>query len=92
MVLDAGWIAFTVTQCKGGDALHIPITPSGTLSGADVTMMISFPSTVGADIVTMVGSATGTSLAGTYSDSLGDSGTWTASAAIYPFGPPPWRL
>jgi hypothetical protein len=39
--------------------------------------------------VTMVGSATGTSLAGTYTDSLGDSGTWTASTAIHPFGPPP---
>jgi hypothetical protein len=78
-----------LSQCKGGDAPVISITPSGTVSGANVTMMISFPSTAGADTVTMVGSATGTSLAGTYTDSLGDSGTWTASTAIHPFGPPP---
>jgi hypothetical protein len=78
-----------LSQCKGGDAPDIPITPSGTVSGANVTMVISFPSTGGADTVTMVGSATGTSLAGTYTDSLGDSGTWTASNAIHPFGPPP---
>jgi hypothetical protein len=78
-----------LSQCKGGDRPDIPISPSGTVSGANVTMVISFPSTGGADTVTMVGSATGTSLAGTYTDSLGDSGTWTASTAIHPFGPPP---
>jgi hypothetical protein len=78
-----------LSQCKGGDAPVISITPSGTVSGANVTIAISFPSTAGADTVTMVGSATGTSLAGTYTDSLGDSGTWTASTAIHPFGPPP---
>jgi hypothetical protein len=78
-----------LSQCKGGDAPDIPITPSGTVSGANVTMVISFPSAGGADTVTMVGSATGTSLAGAYTDSLGDPGTWTASTAIHPFGPPP---
>ena len=78
-----------LSQCKGDDAPAISIAPTGTVSGANVTIVISFPSTTGADTVTMVGSATGTSLAGTYSDSLGDSGTWTASTAIHPFGPPP---
>jgi hypothetical protein len=78
-----------LSQCIGDDAPVISIAPSGTVSGTSVTIVISFPSTVGADTVTMVGSATGTSLAGTYTDSLGDSGTWTASAAIHPFGPPP---
>jgi hypothetical protein len=78
-----------LSQCKGDDAPVISITPSGTVSGANVTIVISFPSTAGADTLTMVGSATGTSLAGTYTDSLGDSGTWTASTAIHPFGPPP---
>lgn len=34
----------------------------------------------GADTVTMVGTATGTNLAGTFTDSLGDTGTWTASS------------
>ena len=46
----------------------------------NVMMTISFPSTAGADTVTMVGTATGTNLAGTYTDSLGDAGTWTASS------------
>jgi len=78
-----------LSQCKGGDTSVIAITPNGTVSGANVTILISFPSTVGADTVTMVGSATETSLAGTYTDSLGDSGTWTASTAIHPLGPPP---
>ena len=66
-----------LSQCKGNDA---SITPSGTVSGANVTMMISFPRTAGADTVTIVGSATGPNLAGTYTDSLGDAGTWTAFA------------
>lgn len=78
-----------LSQCIGDDAPVISIAPSGTVSGTSVTIVISFPSTVGADTVTMAGSATGTSLAGTFTDSLGDSGTWTASAAIHPFGPPP---
>jgi hypothetical protein len=78
-----------LSQCKGGDAPVISITPSGTISGPNVTIVISFPSTAGADTVTMLGSAKGTSFAGTYTDSLGDSGTWTASTAIHPFGPPP---
>src|ERR1700730_12753639 len=65
-------------QCKSNDA---SITPSGTVSGQNVTMMISLPSTTRADTLTMVGSATGPKLAGTYTDSLGDAGTWTALAA-----------
>jgi len=77
------------SQCQGGDPSVIAITPSGTVSGANVTMVISFPGTVGAHTVTMVGTMTATALNGTYIDSLGDSGTWTASAAIYPLGPPP---
>jgi hypothetical protein len=67
----------------------ISIAPSGTMSGTNVTIVISFPTTTGTDTVTMVGSATETRVTGTYTDSLGDSGTWTASKAIHPFGPPP---
>jgi hypothetical protein len=67
-----------LSQCEGDDA----ITPSGAVKEADVTLMISFPSTTGTDTVTMVGTATGRNLAGTYTDSLGDAGTWTASAAV----------
>ena len=65
------------------------VTAIGTVSGTNVTIIVSFLSPAGADTMTMVGSATGTRLSGTYTDSLGDSGTWTGSAAIHPFGPPP---
>jgi hypothetical protein len=78
-----------LSQCKGDDAQASSIIPSGTISGASVTITISFPSTAGADAITMVGAAAGTNLAGTYSDNLGDAGTWTASTAIHPSGPPP---
>ena len=78
-----------LSQCKADDTPVISIVPSGTVSGTNVTIVISFPTTTATDTVTMIGSATGTSLAGTYTDTLGDSGTWTASTAIHPFGPPP---
>jgi hypothetical protein len=67
-----------LSQCEGNDG---SITPSGTVSGQNVTMTIAFPSTARADTLTMVGSATGPNLTGTYTDSLGDAGTWTAVAA-----------
>ena len=73
-----------VSQC-----IDVSIAPAGTVSGANVTIAVSFPSPVGADTVTMVGSAMGTSLTGNYADSLGDSGTWIAFAATHPFGAPP---
>jgi hypothetical protein len=47
------------------------------------------PTSAGADTVTLTGSATATNLAGTYLDTLGDAGSWTACTAIHPFGPPP---
>jgi hypothetical protein len=78
-----------LSLCIGDNAPVISIAPSGTLSGTNVKIVISFPSATGADTVTMVGSAEGTSLGGTFTDSLGDSGTWTASAAIHPVSPPP---
>jgi hypothetical protein len=70
-----------LSQCKGNDPAVISITAMGTISGANVSMVISLPGTMGADSVTMLGTATGTNLAGTYTDSLGDAGTWTGSAA-----------
>jgi hypothetical protein len=70
------------SQCEGGDASAISITPSGTISGANITMTISFPTTAGTETATMAGTATGTHLAGTYTDSLGGTGTWTASAVV----------
>ena len=76
------------SQCKGGGAPGISIVPSGTVKGTNVSIAISFPTGGTSDTVTMVGSATMAGLSGTYSDTLGDSGSWTASVAIYPFGPP----
>jgi len=70
-----------VSQCQGQDASGISITLSGTVSGANVRIVISVPNTAVVDTVTATGTATGTSLAGTYTDSLGDAGSWTASAA-----------
>jgi hypothetical protein len=70
-----------LSQCQGQDASGVSITPSGMVSGASVTIVISVPTTGMADTVTMTGTAMGTSVAGTYTDSLGDAGTWTASAA-----------
>jgi hypothetical protein len=70
-----------VSQCQGQDASGISITPSGMVSGANVSIVISVPTTSVVDTVTMTGTATGTNLAGTYTDSLSDAGTWTASAA-----------
>jgi hypothetical protein len=75
-----------LSQCQGEAATAVSIAPSGTVSGANITMMVAFPSTTGADTVTMVGTAMGTSLAGTYTDSLGDAGTWTATPALPPNG------
>ena len=73
-----------LSQCKGIDFPVTSITPTGTISGKDVTIVLSFPATAGVDTVIMAGSATGTTLAGSFTDSLGDSGTWTASTAIRP--------
>jgi hypothetical protein len=73
-----------LSQCKGLDFPVTSISPSGTISGKDITIVLSYPAMAGVDTVTMAGSATGTSLAGTFSDSLGDSGTWTASTALRP--------
>jgi hypothetical protein len=67
-----------LSQCQGDDAQVVSITAGGTVSGENVTMKISFPSATGADTVTLAGTATQTNLAGTYTDTLGDSGTWTA--------------
>jgi len=70
-----------LSQCFGNDAPVISITPIGTVDGTSVTMALTFPNMAGANSVSLVGTATGTSLAGTYTDSRGDVGTWTGSAA-----------
>jgi len=65
------------SQCKQDS-----VTSNGTVSGTDVTIVVSFPGQTGTTTVNMVGSATGTgALNGNYTDSLGDAGTWTATVA-----------
>lgn len=71
-----------LSKCEGGNAPGVSITPSGTVSAQNISLVISFPSTAGTDTVTMVGTAVGTNLAGTYTDSLGDTGLWTAFTGI----------
>jgi hypothetical protein len=70
-----------LSQCAGVQAPAVSVTLSGAVKGEDVNLTISFPSTAGADTVNLVGGAGGTSLGGTYTDSLGDAGTWTGSVA-----------
>lgn len=73
-----------VSQCVDAST-----APTGTVSDANVTVVISFPDPAGADTVTLVGSGQGKGLTGTYTDTLGRSGTWTASIAALPFPAPP---
>jgi hypothetical protein len=73
----------SVSQCVGDDSPVVSIIPSGSVSGADVTIVISFPGTTAADTVTMAGTAKGpgTDITGTYTDTLGDAGSFNAFAA-----------
>lgn len=67
------------SQCKQDS-----VTSNGTVSGTDVTIVVSFPGQTGTTTVNMVGAATGTgALNGNYTDNLGDAGTWTASTANF---------
>lgn len=73
----------SVSQCVGDDSPVVSIIPIGRVSGADVTIVIPFPGTTAADTLTMAGTAKGpgTDITGTYTDSLGDAGTFNAFAA-----------
>jgi hypothetical protein len=69
-----------LSQCKGNDPLAASIIPAGTVSGANVTITFAISTPVGADTFSLVGSAAATTLAGTYTDTQGDTGTWTGSS------------
>jgi hypothetical protein len=77
-----------LSQCVGDDSPVVSIIPSGSVSGVDVTITITFPGVAGEDTVTMVGAATGSGngISGTYTDSLGDAGTFTAFPSGVFFG------
>ena len=77
-----------LSQCAGNDSPVVSIIPSGTVNGADVAMTVTFPVASGADTVTMVGAATGpgNDISGTYTDSRGDAGTFSAFPSGVFFG------
>jgi len=54
-------------------------TLSGTVNGNSLQITLQFTNASGPDTVTLMGTISGTTLSGTYTDSQGDSGTWTAT-------------
>ena len=77
-----------LSQCVGDDSPVVSIIPSGSVSGVDVTITITFPGLAGENTVTMVGAMTGpgNDITGTYTDSLGDAGTFVAFPSGVFFG------
>ena len=68
-----------VTNCVGDDPPASAVTFVGTVSGNSVQINLSYPDTQGTDTITLTGAVSGTSISGTYTDSQGDAGTWTAT-------------
>lgn len=67
-------------NCSGDDAPVIQITPAGTVSAATVQITIAFTTPSGSpNTITLAGTANGTALSGTYTDTLKDAGTWTGT-------------
>jgi len=67
-----------VTNCVGNNPPTSAVTIVGTVSGNSVQINLSYPVTQGTDTITLTGTVSGTSISGTYTDSQGDAGTWTA--------------
>jgi hypothetical protein len=67
-----------VANCVGNDA-QVTVALIGTVSGNNVQIIISDTNSQGADTVTLTGTVSNGSISGTYTDSQGDSGTWTAT-------------
>jgi hypothetical protein len=77
-----------LSRCVGDDSPVVSIVPSGSVSGEDVTITITYPAVAGIDTVTMAGAEKGPGLdiSGTYTDNLGDAGTFKAFPAGVFFG------
>lgn len=75
-----------VTNCIGNDPPASAVTLVGTVSGNSVQINLSYPDTQGTDTITLTGVVSGTSISGTYTDSQGDAGTWTATQSSSPAG------
>ena len=74
------------TNCIGNDPPSSTVTLVGTVSGNSVQINLSYPDTQGTDTITLTGVVSGTSISGTYTDSQGDAGTWTAAQSSSPAG------
>jgi hypothetical protein len=75
-----------VSSCIGNDPPASAATFVGTVSGNSVQALLSYPNTQGTDTITLTGTVSGTSISGTYTDSQGDAGTWTATQSSSPAG------
>jgi hypothetical protein len=69
-----------VSKCIGNDP-STPITPTGTIDGQKVTITVAFPVTSGTDTLTLLGIEPGANFVGSYTDTLGDTGTFAAVSA-----------
>ena len=52
---------------------------AGTVNGNNLQITLQFTNASGPDTVTLKGTISGTTLSGSYTDSQGDAGTWTAT-------------
>ena len=68
-----------IAHCIGNDPPASADTFVGTVSGNSVQINLSYPDAQGMDTLTLTGVVSGTSISGTYTDSRGDAGTWTAT-------------
>src|SRR6516225_11600805 len=75
-----------VANCVGNDPPISIDTFIGTVSGNNVQINISYVNTQGTDTITLTGTVSGTSISGTYTDSQGGAGTWTATQSGSPAG------
>ena len=68
-------------NCTGDNPPTTAFTMTGTVNGNNVQITLQFSNVSGADTVTLTGTVSGTTLSGSYTDSQGDAGTWTAALA-----------
>ncbi len=66
-------------NCTGDNPPTTTYTLTGTVNGNNLQITLQFINQSGTDTVTLNGTVSGTTLSGTYTDSQGDSGTWTAT-------------
>jgi hypothetical protein len=62
-----------------GDGSGSTVTLTGTVSGTSIQIVVQFTNQNGPDTLTLSGGANGTTLSGSYSDTQGDAGSWTAT-------------